>query len=132
MKSLLLVIVFFVTTNVYSQEKFLSISNTETGKVSVFKQNKRIRVKTIQGGKISGKLTMVEDDQIMVGKIIIPIASIAKIKNNPLLLNIINSGLLIVSGGFLVLVSVVAIAWGGTGLGILIGVGGIGAVFAGF
>ncbi len=37
MKALLLAVCFFVVFSAFSQEKVLSISNVETGKVTVFK-----------------------------------------------------------------------------------------------
>ncbi|MBT3386234.1 MAG: hypothetical protein HN778_14610 [Prolixibacteraceae bacterium] len=113
MKSLFWVIAFFVTTNVYSQEKSLSISNIETGKVSVFKQNERVRVKTLQGGKIRGNLFIMDDNQIMIKNIIIPISNIERIKPNPLILNILISGSLFIIGAYGVLGGLVVLAYYG-------------------
>lgn len=106
-----MVIAFFVATNIYSQDKYLSISNAGSDKISVFKENKRVRVRTIQGGKINGKLQIIDDNQIMIGKVIVPISSIAKIKQNPVLLNVIVSGTLLVIGVAGVVGGLVILAW---------------------
>ncbi len=131
MKILLLLIGFLVATSAFSQEKYLSISDSIAEKESVFKEHNRIRVKTIQGGKVSGKLIIVDENQIMVGKIIIPIESIAKIKQNPLLLTFIVSGFLFVAGGYAILGGIVLTVWGGTGFGIAAGVIGGALIFTG-
>ncbi|NQU51799.1 MAG: hypothetical protein HQ522_04605 [Bacteroidetes bacterium] len=126
MKTILFAIVFFMATNVNSQEKYLSITNSESGKVSVFKENKRIRVKTINGGKLSGKLKIMDNDEVMIKNVIVPITSIARIKNNPLVLNVLVSGSLFIIGGYGVIGGLVVIAWSGSAIGaipILIGAG---------
>ncbi len=125
MKTILFAIVFFMVTNVNSQEKYLSITNPESGKVSVFKENKRIRVKTINGGKLSGKLKIMDNDEVMIKNVIVPITSIARIKNNPLVQNVLVSGTLFLFGGYGVLFGLVGITFGGEtllgSLGILVG-----------
>lgn len=118
MKSMLLVICVLLVSNVFSQEKYLSISNGETGKEKVFKQNKRVRVRTIQGGKLNGVLQIIDDEHVMIKSIIIPISSIEKIKNNPIALNIIVSGTLFIISGYAILGGVILIIWGAPGIGL--------------
>ena len=117
MKLLLVVVAFFVFTNVNAQDKFLRISNQESNKSSVFKENKRVRVKTIQGGKLNGKLQIVNNQEVMIGKVIIPFSSIKKIKHNPLVANIFISGTLLIIGAYGVLGGLVILAWSGDVIG---------------
>lgn len=131
MKALLLVVCFFVVTNVFSQEKFLSISNTETGKVSVFKQNERVKVKTQQGGKIKGNLLIVDENQIMIKNILIPISNVEKIKHNPLVLNVLISGTFFIIGAYGVLGGLVILAWSGEALGAIALITGAASITAG-
>ena len=131
MKSIVLIICVLLVSNVFAQEKYLSISDSETGKEVIFKQNKRVRVKTIEGGKLNGKLKIMNDEQVMVRNIIIPVLSIEKIKNNPIGLNILVSGSMITLGCFSVLVGIYGIAWGAVVGGIVISGAGAGLVLAG-
>ena len=131
MKSMLLVICVMLVTNVFSQEKFLSISNNETGKVSVFKQNERVRVKTMQGGKIKGNLFITDDNQIMIKNIMIPLTSIERIKRNPLALNILVSGTLFIIGAYGVLGGLVVLAWSGEIIGAIALITGTASITAG-
>lgn len=109
MKAVLFVVCILMVTNVFAQEKYLSFSNAETGKEVVFKQNKRVRVRTVQGGKLNGKLQIINETQVMINNVIIPITSIEKIKKNPLALQVgIQVGLIYfgvagVLGGLIVL-----------------------------
>jgi len=119
MKAMLFVLVFFIASNVFSQEKILTVSNNDKGKVSEFKQNQRVRIKTAQGGKINGKLFIVDDTQIMIKNIVIPLSGISQIKPNPILLNVLISGTFFIIGGFGILGGLVAIAWSGTAVGII-------------
>ena len=131
MKSILLIICVLLVSNIFAQEKYLSISDSETGKEVIYKQNKRVRVKTIEGGKLNGKLKIMNDEQVMIKNIIIPVTSIEKIKNNPLALNILVSASIIFVGGFTVFYGIYAIAWGVVGGGIIISGVGVGMVYAG-
>jgi hypothetical protein len=109
-----------------------SISNSKTGKETVFKQNQRIRIKTIQGGKVNGKLQILDDERIMVGKIMVPILNIEKIKYNPFILNILVSGTLFIIGVYGVLGGLVFLAWNGEVIGaIALFAGGVGTITAG-
>jgi len=131
MKSALLLICVLFAMNVFSQEKYLSISQPGSDKEMVFKENKRVRVKTIQGGKLSGKLHIVDESQVMIKNITIPISSIAMIKYNPLLLNMLVSGTLIFAGGIGFFAGIVGVAWGATMAGIAVGALGAATMYAG-
>lgn len=92
MKIMLFAVCVLCVTTVFSQEKYLSIFNAETGKEVVFKQGKRVRVRTVQGGKLNGKLRFADENQVMINNMIIPMTSIGKIKKNPIVLQILITG----------------------------------------
>ncbi|MEE4285096.1 MAG: hypothetical protein V2I31_03070 [Mariniphaga sp.] len=131
MKAFLLAVCFLVVFSAFSQEKVLSISNSETGKVTVFKQNERVKIKTLQGGKIKGTLFIADDNQIMIKNILVPISNIEKIKRNPLVLNILVSGTLFFIGGYGVLGGLVVLAWSGEALGAILLITGAASITAG-
>lgn len=76
----------------WGQEKKLVISNTSQQKEIVFLEGTRVRVKTLDGSKISGKLEFIDDQTILIRGEPIQITRIEKIKRNPLTLSIINKG----------------------------------------
>ncbi len=115
-----LVVCFFVAASAFSQEKVLSISNAETGKVTVIKQNERVKIKTVQGEKMKGNLFIADDNQVMINNISIPISTIEKIKRHPLVLNILVSGTLFVFGAYAVFGGWLILAWSGEGIGAII------------
>lgn len=116
----------------YAQDKHLSISQPGSDKETIFKENKRVKVKTIQGEKISGKLHFVDETQIMIKNSIIPITNISEIRRHPLLLNILVSSAIIAGGGFVVFVGFAVVVVGGSvAIGIAIGVLGAAIIFGG-
>jgi hypothetical protein len=121
MKSLLLLVVgLLVVSGAFSQEKVLSISNAETGKESVFKQNESIKIKTVEGDKIKGNLSITDENQIMINQILVPVSSIEKIKRHPVALNILVSAGLFLIGAYTVFGGWLILAWSGEGIGALL------------
>ncbi len=118
MKITFFVFALFIATGLLSQEKFISIYNPVSDKTAVFKDNARVRVKTSDGGKLSGKLHIQDDINVMINNISIPVTSIEKIKLNPLFLNVLISGTLIIMSAYSFLAGLVVAVWGGAGLGV--------------
>ena len=56
MKNSLYLIVLFISFTVFSQQKILEITNIKTGKVKVFIENQRIKIRTLDKKKWIGKL----------------------------------------------------------------------------
>ena len=56
-----------------AQEKILSISKETNQRTIQIKEGKRIRIKTLDGRKISGRLKFVDENTIMIRKHIIPL-----------------------------------------------------------
>ena len=94
---------------IFAQEKAIKITNQVSKKEIVIKENKRIKIKTIDGRKISGRFS-IENNSIFINEEQIQLSEIEEIKRNPLLTSILTSGLLIYGGAVL------------AGMGVLIGV----------
>jgi hypothetical protein len=120
MKAIFLAVCLLVAASTFSQEKILSITNAETGKVTVFNQNERVKIKTIQGDKIKGNLLITDDNQIMIKDILVPVSNIEKIKRHPLLMNIFVSGTLFIFGAYAIFGGWLILAWSGDAIGAII------------
>lgn len=113
MKTSLILVILFIATNVFSQEKYLSITNLNNGKESLIKENSRIKLKTIEGKKLKGKFQISDDNQIILSSVTIPLNTIEKIKRNPLALNIAVSGILFVGAGLAAYAGLAVAVFGG-------------------
>ncbi|WP_010181812.1 LSm family protein [Aquimarina agarilytica] len=78
----------FISFIMSAQERVLSVTNEIKNKTIEIKEGKRIRVKTFDGKKISGRLKFVDAHTIMIKKTKIPLTQIKKIKKNPLLMTV--------------------------------------------
>lgn len=88
---------FFVTL-LPAQEQALRISSPASDKEVIIKENKRIKVRTTGGEKISGRFHIAENNVILIKDQRIEISDIAAVKRNPLFLSIFSSGFLIYAG----------------------------------
>ncbi|QBA63253.1 hypothetical protein [Muriicola soli] len=100
----------FVTFISWSQEKAIKIINQETQKEIIIKNNKRVKIVTSEGQKITGRLAIADDTTIFVNKQQLVLSDIYEIKRNPLLTSILTSSVIIYAGALT------------TGFGVLIGV----------
>ncbi len=81
-----------------AQEQAIKITNESVVKEIIIKENKRIKIQTSDGQKISGRFTVVDGNSIMIKDKIIAISDILSVKRNPLLLSIFSSGFFIYAG----------------------------------
>lgn len=81
-----------------AQEQALRISSPASDKEVIIKENKRIKVRTTGGEKISGRFHIAENNVILIKDQRIEISDIAAVKRNPLFLSIFSSGFLIYAG----------------------------------
>lgn len=93
----LLVSLFFINLS-FSQEKALKISGSETNKEIIIKENKRIKIRTVNGEKIVGRFTIKDENTIYINGNTIDLNDITAIKRNQLLLSFFVSGLLVYAG----------------------------------
>ena len=115
-----LVVCILVAASAFSQEKILRLSNAETGKETVFNQNESVKIKTVQGEKIKGELTIAYDNQIMINNIPVPVSAIEKIKRHPVALNVLVTASLFLIGAYTVFGGWLILAWSGEGIGALL------------
>jgi hypothetical protein len=108
-KTSLLLITLLMATALFAQEQAIKITKEASKREIVIKQNKRIKIKTLEGKKIAGRFTIV-NNALVVNNIPIALDDILYIKKDPLILAILSSSALIYAGSLAV------------GLGVLIGV----------
>jgi hypothetical protein len=113
MKNLfLLIISAFFFNVVIAQNNAIKITNLNTNKEKVFKENRKIKLKTSDGQKIKGRFIVENNNTIIIDDVRINLTDIEELKRNPLLTSILISGFLIYGGaitvGFAVLIGVFA------------------------
>tara|TARA_B100000989_G_scaffold266649_1_gene220278 strand:+ start:63 stop:530 length:468 start_codon:yes stop_codon:yes gene_type:complete len=97
------------TVTVNGQNKALKISSTSSSKEIIIKENKRIKIKTIDGRQLRGRFKTVGESFIIIDDVKVDLQHIKELKRNPQLTSIITTASLVFLG------TVTA------GLGILIG-----------
>ena len=97
------------TVTVNGQNKALKISSTSSSKEIIIKENKRIKIKTIDGRQLKGRFKTVGESFIIIDDVKADLQHIKELKRNPQLTSIITT------------VSLVFLGTVTAGLGILIG-----------
>lgn len=96
----------FFANLTFSQERALKIVNQVSKKEIIIKENKRIRIRTVDDQKISGRFKIIGKETILIKKKKIELANIEKIKANPLLISIVTNGLFIYIGASITIVGI--------------------------
>lgn len=104
MKTVSLLMFLFLTIPLMAQEKALEMSKSGTDKVRIFKENKRVKVKTIKGGKYIGRYHIVDNKTIEIDGSFIPLNIVSNIKSRSIVAGI--------AGTILIMVGIVTIAYG--------------------
>lgn len=99
----------FLLNQLPAQENAIKISIPTSEKEVVIKEDKRIKIKTVDGQKLSGRFKITDPHSVFVDNQQIPFSDIIEIKRNPLLLSIFSSSFLIYAGAIT------------AGMGVLIG-----------
>ncbi len=86
----------------FAQEKAIKISSSTSEKEVIIKENKRIKIKTVDGQKISGRFHIDHNKAIVIKDQRIALSDIESLKRNPLFLSIFGSGFLIYGGALTV------------------------------
>jgi len=97
----LLLSLFYLNCLIAQQKKGIDIFNEQTGKEIIIKENKRVKIKTSDGVKISGRLKIIDNETILVKNEKIKLSQIEKIKRNPLIISILTNGILYYNGAAL-------------------------------
>lgn len=108
-RSIVFSLLIFLSCFLYSQEKAIKLTKQNSDREIIIKENKRIKIKTMDGRKITGRLK-IENNTIIIDEESFLLEDIAEIKRNPLLTSILTSTFLIYAGSLTI------------GLGALIGV----------
>ena len=95
MKNKIYLILLLLSFTAFSQHKSLEITNIKTGKVKVFEENQRIKIRTLNHKKWIGNLKITDSLTFMVNNQSIKIDSLQSIKNQPKSLGAIKTGVLI-------------------------------------
>ncbi|WP_228850487.1 hypothetical protein [Aegicerativicinus sediminis] len=91
--SLIIFSIFTINCSI-AQERGIKVFNDQQSKEFLIKENKRIRIKTIDDHKISGRFKIVDDETILIRKRTIKLSEIEKLKKHPLGMSIIINGIL--------------------------------------
>jgi hypothetical protein len=83
MKKIIYLLVFFISYAAFSQQKAIEVTNVKTGKVKVFEENQRIKIRTLDGKKLVGNLKFSDSLSFSVNNKPVKIDSLQSIKNYP-------------------------------------------------
>ncbi|MCA0153492.1 hypothetical protein [Winogradskyella vincentii] len=108
-RSIIFSLLLFLSCSLYSQEQAIKLTKQNSDKEIIIKENKRVKIKTMDGRKITGRLK-IENNTIIIDEERFQLEDIAEMKRNPLLLSILTSSFFIYAGAITI------------GLGGLIGV----------
>jgi len=111
MKNKLYLILLLLSFTAFAQNKTLELTNIKTGKVKVFEENQRIKIRTLNHKKWIGNLKIVDSLNFMVNNQAIKIDSLQSIKNQPKSLGTVKTAVLF-SGLAIVGASIVGAAQG--------------------
>jgi predicted phage tail protein len=122
MKTLLYILLLLISFNVMAQQKTLEISNINNGKIKVYTENQRIKVRTLDGKKHVGNLNFSDNETIIINNQSIKIDSVLSIKKQPKILGTIRT-VVLVTGLAIVSSSIIVAASGGNAAFLLFTVG---------
>ncbi len=122
MKSILYLLLFFISFTAFSQQKAIEVTDKKTGKVILFEENQRIKVRTLAGKKYIGDLKISDNSTFTVNNQSIKIDSLKNIKKYPKKLATTKS-ILFFTGLTTVAGSIVAAATGSDSAFLLFGIG---------
>ncbi|MBF2708259.1 hypothetical protein [Flavobacterium soyangense] len=96
MKKIIYLLVFLISYAVFSQHRTIEITNIKTGKVKVFVENHRIKIRTLDGKKHIGNLKILDTLTFTVNDQTVKIDSLQSIKYQPKTLATVKTVVLIV------------------------------------
>ena len=122
MKSKIYLLLLLISFSVFSQNKILEITNIKTGKVVVFEENQRIKIRTLDHKKWVGNLKITDSLSFTVNNHKIALDSLQSIKNQPKVLGTVKTVVLI-TGLAIVGASIIAASGGSDSAFMLITIG---------
>jgi predicted phage tail protein len=111
MKSRIYLLLLFISLSVLAQHKTLEITNIKNGKVKVFEENQRVKIRTLDHKKWVGNIKITDSLSFTVNNHKIAIDSLQSIKKQPKVLGTIKTVVLI-SGVAILGASIIAASGG--------------------
>ena len=104
MKNTLKAILFFfmLCNNAVAQQKGILLSSKTDDDTEFFRENKRVKIKTIDGKKHTGRIKIVDENTIMIDNDLIAMNTIIKIRSQSLLSAVLSAGFILIGGAFVV------------------------------
>lgn len=96
MKKTIYLLVFLFSLTAFSQQRLIEITNVKTGKVKVFEENQRVKIRTLDGKKHIGNLKFSDSLSFTVNNQSVKIDSLQSIKKQPKTLATVKTVVLIV------------------------------------
>lgn len=124
----MILILSLISFTVFSQQKTIEITNIKNGKIKVFEENQRIKIRTLDGKKYIGNLKITDSLNFTVNNQTIKIDSLKSIKKQPKVLATVKTVVLI-TGLTIVGASIIA-ATGGNDAAFLLFTTGSGATIS--
>lgn len=122
MRNRIYLVLLFISLTVFSQQRTLEITNIKDGKVKVFVENQRIKIRTLDHKKWVGNLKITDSVSFTVNNQKIQLDSLQSIKNQPKVLGTVKTVVLI-SGLAIVGASLIAASGGSDSAFLLFAVG---------
>ena len=111
MRSRIYLLLILISFTVFAQHSTLEITNIKNGKVKVFEENQRVKIRTLDHKKWVGILKVTDSVSFSVNNHIVALDSLQSIKNQPKVLGTVKTVVLI-SGLAIVGASLIAASGG--------------------
>lgn len=95
MKNRIYLILLLISTAVFAQQKAIEITNIQSGKVKVFEENQRVKIRTLDGKKHVGNLKILDSLCFSVNNQPVKLDSLQSIKNQPKVMGTVKTVVLI-------------------------------------
>ena len=97
------VLFFFMLCNsAVAQQKGILLSSKTDDDTEFFRENKRVKIKTIDGKKHTGRIKIIDENTIRIDNDLIAIGSITKIRRQSLFSAILSGGFIAIGGAAVV------------------------------
>jgi len=132
LRKIIFLIVSLISFNcLIAQSSGIKIFNEKNGKEIMLRENKRIKIKTSDGVKISGRFKIFDDETILIKNEKVKLSQIEKIKRNPLIVSIFTNGIFYYYGATLAGVSIALYAFSGNVTSFLLTIPSAGFIYGG-
>lgn len=96
MKKFIYFLAILVSSVVFSQQKAIEITNIKSGKIKMYEENQRVKIRTLNGKKYVGNLTFADEKTLIIDNQFIKSDSLLSIKSQPKVLGTVKTVVLAV------------------------------------